>query len=186
MDNSNRPFLLLDRDGTIIAEKNYLSDPDGVEILPGVAAGLRRLADRNFGFIVISNQSGIGRGFYKEEDARAVNERMSTLLERSGVKLDGIYFCPHSPEAGCSCRKPLPGMVSRAIRELGFALEKSIVIGDRACDIELGKSLKIPSILIRTGDEMKQHADVVKVKAADYVADNINEAASWIITNMLL
>jgi D-glycero-D-manno-heptose 1,7-bisphosphate phosphatase len=177
-NNRNRPFLLLDRDGTIIAEKNYLSDPNQVEIIPGVIEGLLSLQEKGFGFVVISNQSGIGRGYYGEEDTRAVNDRMIALLSQYGITIDGIFFCPHSPEERCLCRKPRPGMVYQAIDNLGFSLEHTAIIGDKACDIELGKPLGIRTILVKSGYGAGQAASLSN--AADYIAESIDDAAKWL------
>ncbi len=110
----NNSLCLLDRDGTIIAERSYLSDPDQVELLPGTVEGLRRLQRMGCGLVVITNQSGIGRGYFTETQLARIHERMKALLAREQVRLDGIYICPHRPEEHCSCRKPEPGLVFAA------------------------------------------------------------------------
>ena len=115
-----RRFVLLDRDGTLIVEKNYLSDPDQVELIPGAAAGLRRLAGCGLGLVVLTNQSGIGRGFFDEAKLAEIHQRLTGLLRTERVELDGIYFCPHHPDQACGCRKPQPELALRAAAELGF------------------------------------------------------------------
>jgi D-glycero-D-manno-heptose 1,7-bisphosphate phosphatase len=177
-NNRSRPFLLLDRDGTLIVEKNYLSDPEEVEVIPGVIKGLRTLRDKGFRFVVLSNQAGVGRGYYKENDVYAVNNRMLELLSQQGITFDGVFFCPHHPDAGCLCRKPRPGMAYKAMDEIGFSLEKAAFIGDKACDIELGKSLGIPAILVRSGYGKEQEAALTDV--ADFIANDMEEAAQWL------
>ena len=172
-----RRYALLDRDGTIIEEKNYLGDPAGVALLPGAAEGMRLLREAGFGLAVLTNQSGIGRGYYTEADMRRVHARMRELLEAEGVVLDGIYFCPHTPEDGCSCRKPATGMAEQAARDLGFSLKDAYVVGDKPADVELAARCGAVGILVRTGygARAEQHT------AAAYVADDLVGAARWII-----
>src|SRR6266545_3584771 len=108
-----RRFVVLDRDGTVIRERNYLSRPEEVELLPGVVQGLQQLKDLGLGIIMITNQSGIGRGYFDEQSVGAVHKRLLALLEADGLGLDGIYVCPHTAEEGCACRKPCPGLLLR-------------------------------------------------------------------------
>jgi D-glycero-D-manno-heptose 1,7-bisphosphate phosphatase len=144
-------FILLDRDGTIIVEKNYLASPDAVALLPNAAAGLRMLRSLGFGLVVVSNQSGIGRSYFTTADAELVHLRLKELLAQEGVALEGIYFCPHTPESACDCRKPEPGLVLRAAADLQFAPPQAIVIGDKPADIALGKRLGAKTVLVKTG-----------------------------------
>ncbi len=122
-----KPFVLLDRDGTIIKECHYLSDPQQVELLAGVAAGLRRMQELGLGAIAITNQSGIGRGFFDEKRLGEIHQRMLELLAAENVFLEDIYFCPHTPADNCSCRKPLPGLVEQAAEKYGFNPQDSFV-----------------------------------------------------------
>ena len=172
---SGRRFVLLDRDGTLIVERNYLCDPDGVELLPGTAAGLRQMAALGLGLIVASNQSGVGRGYFGVAEVEAVNQRMRDLLRAGGVELDAIYYCPHAPADGCPCRKPRPGLVERAAREHGFAPREAIVIGDQPCDVELARCVGATAVLVRTG----YGAGVERKEgcAPDLVADDLEAAA---------
>jgi D-glycero-D-manno-heptose 1,7-bisphosphate phosphatase len=142
---------LLDRDGTLILERHYLSDPEGVELLPGAAEGLRRLRSLGFALVVVTNQSGLARGLFDAERLAQIHARLTFLLKQEGVILDGIYVCPHLPTDGCWCRKPRPGLVERAAARHGFDPAASIVIGDKACDVELGRAVGARSILVRTG-----------------------------------
>lgn len=146
-----RRFVLLDRDGTITVERNYLSDPGQVELLPKVGAGLRRMAQSGLGLIVVTNQSGIARGYFDEQRLAEIHARMNQLLDAEGVRLDAIYVCPHSPEDKCECRKPKPGMVERAAAEFGFDPRQSFIIGDKPCDIDLGHAVGAKALLVRTG-----------------------------------
>jgi D-glycero-D-manno-heptose 1,7-bisphosphate phosphatase len=134
---SNRPALFIDRDGTLIANMHYPSDPALVEPLPGAIDALRELQQR-FALVIISNQSGIGRGLITEAAARAVHDRTLDVFARGGVAFAGVYYCPHAPEASCACRKPAPGLVLDAARELGLDVTRSIMIGDNPSDIAAG------------------------------------------------
>jgi D-glycero-D-manno-heptose 1,7-bisphosphate phosphatase len=173
-----KPFVLLDRDGTIIKECHYLSDPQQVELLAGVAAGLRRMQELGLGAIAITNQSGIGRGFFDEKRLGEIHQRMLELLAAESVYLEDIYFCPHTPADSCSCRKPLPGLVEQAAKKYGFNPQDSFVIGDKPCDIDLGQRVGAITFLVRTG----YGAEVAtsQTAAPDYVVDDLLEAAQII------
>jgi D-glycero-D-manno-heptose 1,7-bisphosphate phosphatase len=143
--------IFLDRDGTIIVEKNYLGDPDQVVLLDNAVAGLRAMSMHGLPFVIVSNQSGLGRGYFSADQARAVERRLRDLLAREGIAIAGWYSCPHAPEANCSCRKPLPGMIHAAVRDLGLDPVRSFVIGDKRCDIDLAAAVGATGILVTTG-----------------------------------
>ena len=148
--------VFLDRDGTLIVEKEYLCDPDEVELERGVIEGLTLLQSVGRPLIVVTNQSGIGRGYFGLEAAIAVNERIDAILREHGVVLTAWYLCPHAPEEACRCRKPGRAMVDRAATELGICLADSFVIGDKRSDVELAFAIGATGILITTsrGDSM--------------------------------
>jgi histidinol-phosphate phosphatase family protein len=129
--------LLLDRDGTLIVDVGYPRDPERVELLPGAAEALRELQQR-YALVIVSNQSGIGRGMIQPAEAQAVHQRVLALFGEEGVEFAGAYMCPHAPDAGCECRKPAPGMLLQAAAELGLALEASLMIGDKRADVQAG------------------------------------------------
>ena len=135
MTASPRRVALLDRDGTVIVDKVYLSDPAGIEFAPGALEGMRLLRDARFDLVLITNQSGIARGYFDEAVLAAVHARLEELLAAEGLKLAAIYHCPHGPNDGCDCRKPQPGMVLAARRDLGFAPENAVFIGDSSADM---------------------------------------------------
>lgn len=141
------PALFLDRDGTLIADPGYLRDPDEVVLLPGCAHVLREAKRRGYRLIIVSNQSGVGRGYYDEAALHRVQERVNDLFDAEGVRFDGVYFCIHAPEAGCECRKPRPGMLLGAARELDVDLARSVMIGDKISDVEAGKNAGCGSIV---------------------------------------
>ena len=175
----DRRYVLLDRDGTINVEKHYLSDPALLELYPGVGGALRQLQDRGFGLAVVTNQSGIARGKITPAQVAAVHEKLRALLAAEGVSLGGIYFCPHGPGDDCDCRKPLPGMIVQAARELGFDPECSFVVGDKGIDIELGKAVRAKTVLVRTGYGAETERD--HLADPDFIADDLPGAARWII-----
>ena len=160
-------FVLIDRDGTINVEKHYLSDPDQLELYPGVGAALRRLQECGLGLAVITNQSGLARGYF--DLAR---------LAAEGVTLDGIYLCPHGPDDDCACRKPLPGMVDQAVAEHGFDPARAYMIGDKEVDVELGRGVGAATFLVRTGHGRKAEA---KGSRADHVVDDLPAAVDIIL-----
>ena len=167
-------YALLDRDGTIVVEKNYLRSADDLEFLPNAIEGLNLLAAQWYQLIIITNQSGIARGLMTVEEVEAIHAELTRRLYAQGVFIRGIYYCPHSPEADCECRKPRTGLVERARAEHGFRLDQCLVIGDKTSDIELGRNIGARrSILVRTGYG-KQHEATAQ---ADVVADDLLAAA---------
>ncbi len=171
-------FVVLDRDGTIIVERQYLSAPDQVELLPGAGTGLRAMRDLGLGLVIVTNQSAVGRGYFDIARLDEIHGRLRELLAAEGVEIDGIYICPHRPEDGCGCRKPLPGLLLRASQELGFDPARAFVIGDKPCDIELGQAVGATSILVRTGYGAGH--ETARTVTPDYVADSLLNAAEFL------
>lgn len=180
VDRTGRRAVFLDRDGTLIEERHYLHEPDEVVLLPGAIEGLRRLRDLGLALVVVTNQSGIGRGYYDADALSRVHTRLIGLLAAEGVRLDGLYACPHTPEDGCACRKPRPGLVEQARRELGLAPAGSFVIGDKACDIVLGQAIGAVTVLVTTGYGAQTVAN--GSCRPDYVAADLGAAARIIET----
>lgn len=148
-----RPAAFVDRDGTIIREREYLSDPADVELLPGAVEGLRTLSAAGFAIVVVTNQSGIARGLYDEAAYQAVQRRLVETLAGDGVRVTGSYHCPHHPDftGACDCRKPGTGLFRRAVREHALDPARSVFIGDRLRDIEAARDLGGRAFLVRTG-----------------------------------
>ena len=128
-------YIFIDRDDTLIVDKEYLSDPAGVEFPKGAIDGLKRLRDAGYGIILITNQSGIGRGYFTENDLTAVHNRLKELLAAEGLKLAAIYYCPHAPDANCNCRKPKTGMLEAACKDFDINLKTTAMFGDSKVDI---------------------------------------------------
>lgn len=169
----SKRVALLDRDGTIIVERNYLSDPDAVELLPKAASGLRDLRDMGFRLVLVTNQSGIGRGYFTAQTVDAIHDRLQQTLRAEGIQLDAIYICPHTPEDQCGCRKPEPGLALEAAATLDFDLRQAIVIGDKPCDIELARNIDAVSVLVKTGYGA-EHVDALQ---PDLIAEDLADAA---------
>ena len=141
-----RRAIFLDRDGTLIADRPYRSAPDGMKLLPDAARGLRAWIRRGYVPVIVTNQSGIARGLITREQLEAVHHRLRALLRQGGIEVEGIYVCPHLPGGKvrrfarrCSCRKPKPGLLKRAARDLGIDLRGSVTIGDSPRDVRAGK-----------------------------------------------
>lgn len=145
--------VFLDRDGTLIDDIGYISDPEDVRLVPGAADALRGLRDAGFRLVVVSNQSGLGRGLITQEQADAVHHRFVEELGRAGARIDGAFYCPHAPEDGCACRKPLPGLLLDAARGLGLDLGRSFMVGNSDVDRAAGEAAGARAILLADGTD---------------------------------
>ena len=165
----------MDRDGVIIEQVAYLSSPEQVALIPGAAEALRIVHSHGDLAVVISNQSGVGRGYFTAESVEAAHARIQELLAPEGEKVDAFYYCPHAPEEHCKCRKPQPEMILRAASEHGLDVGASLMLGDRMSDLECGVNAGCAqSVLVRTGYGAEQEP---KVAAAGFaVADDILDA----------
>ena len=187
MRSSARPTtaVFLDRDETIIRDPGYLSDPNGIDILPGAAEAIRVLNESGIPAIIITNQSGIARGFFKEETLEAIHKRLTTLLAGQGARIDAIYYCPHHIDGireeyrvACTCRKPQPGLLLRAAEDFGLDLMHCYLVGDKPIDIETIHKVGGKGILLRTGENMALKA------IPDFMAASIKDAVNWILKDM--
>lgn len=145
---TGRRGIFLDRDGTLMADTGYIREPSDVVLVPGATEALRRLRDSGFCLVLVSNQSGIGRGIITEEEAASVHAELERLLAREGTTLDGAYYCPHAPWDGCACRKPAPGLLLQAAQDLGLDLSRSVVVGDKESDVDAGRAAGCVSLLL--------------------------------------
>ncbi|MDE3136205.1 MAG: HAD family hydrolase [Acidobacteriota bacterium] len=152
MENGKRRrAVFLDRDGTIAEEMGYLNHLSRFQLFPFAAAAIRRLNEAAWPVIVVTNQSGVTRGFFPEELIHQVHDRMVAELAAGGARLDGIYYCPHHSGHACDCRKPKPGLLERAAREHSLAIEGSFVVSDRYADVQMGQTAGCSGILVLTG-----------------------------------
>jgi D-glycero-D-manno-heptose 1,7-bisphosphate phosphatase len=180
---SLRKAVFLDRDGTLNVEREYLRDPALLEVLPGVAPALRRLADAGYLLFIVTNQSGIGRGYYTEADMHAVNERLCRELAAEGVRFARIYFAPEHPDQPSRGRKPSPQFLFDARGEFHVDLAASYIIGDKLIDLECGWNAGLRrSILVRTGYGAEAEKKLPPGHAA-WVVDSLEQAAQKILTN---
>lgn len=175
--------VFLDRDGTLIHEAHYLSDPRRVRIYQGVPQALAQLRAAGYKLIVVSNQSGIGRGWVSRSAVDRVNRRMIQLMTKAGApEFDAIYFCPHAPAHGCGCRKPRPFLVNKAVRRFRINPRHSFVIGDKMSDIGLARRVGSRAVLLLTGHGRKEWTQMRRGRVTvDYVAQRFSQAANWIL-----
>jgi len=171
-----RPAIFLDRDGTLIEEVNYLSRVEDLRLFPFSAAAVRSLKDLGFLVIVVTNQSGIGRGVYDEAAMHAIHRQIQAEL---GDAIDAFYFCPHLPCDGCECRKPGLGMIKAALTDFEIDLENSWMIGDKKIDVETGKAASMRTALVLTGYG-QQHQATLQEKPDLFSAD-LGDAAKGIV-----
>ena len=174
--------IFLDRDGTLIAEKNYLSRPEDVEIFPGAGAALKRLADGGFQLFMVTNQSGIGRGYFTMADAERVNEHIVGEFARAGVRFKKIYIAPEAPDQPSRGRKPSPQFLLDARDEFGLELAESFMVGDKLIDLECGWNAGVKkSLLVRTGYGAKLEQKTPELLDRAVVVAGLTEVAEWIL-----
>ncbi|MFA6658397.1 MAG: D-glycero-beta-D-manno-heptose 1,7-bisphosphate 7-phosphatase [Victivallaceae bacterium] len=176
----------LDRDGVVNEEVNYLSDPDKVVILPGIAEALKLLKAHGFITVVVTNQAGVARGYYKEQDIIEVNQRISELLAAEKATIDDFFYCPHHEDytGTCQCRKPNPGMLLNAINKYNISPENSFMVGDRISDIEAGHNAGCAkNYLVKTGYG-QQTLDTTALPEYVTVANNLLDAVKDFINQM--
>ena len=169
--------VFMDKDGTLVRNVPYNVDPDLIALEPGAAQAVAAVARRGFRVIVVSNQPGVALGFFPEEKLSAVKARLQKILEGA---LDGFYYCAQSPEAGCGCRKPNPGLLERAAREHGIDLGRSWMVGDILDDIEAGRRAGCRTVLINNGNETEWRMG--SVRCPDHIARRLDQAAAWILS----
>ena len=171
---AGRRVVVLDRDGTIMIDRDYLDDPAQLEFLPQAAQGLRLLHERGHRLVVITNQSGVGRGRFSLARLQEINARFIAMVERAGARIAGLYYCPHRPDEDCACRKPRTKLLEDAAAELGFAAADAVVIGDKASDVEFGRRAGALTMLVSpnglTREGTPSTADQLPVTAASFNA----------------
>ncbi len=176
MEMPSQKFAFIDRDGTLIEEVNFLSRVEDLQIFPYTAAALTMLKEAGFRSVVVTNQSGIGRGIYDEAAMNSIHEKMSEELV--GL-IDAFHFCPHLPEAGCTCRKPNVGMIEQAINGRSLDRQRSWMIGDKLLDIATGTNAGVRSALVKTGYGAAT-AEMPECQA-DIIADNVLDAVTRLL-----
>ncbi len=180
MNKRNRA-VFLDRDGTILNERGYLADPAKMFFYPSAFKALRRLKAAGYRLIVVTNQSGIGRGYFDLAAFQRVNRAFLKTLAAKGVRIDAVYFCPHHPTAGCSCRKPNTRLALTAARRFGLDLKGSFVVGDQAGDIHLARNIGARGVLVLTGAGRSLRPKLAP--HASKVTRNLATAVNWILSH---
>ncbi len=195
--NAMNKAVFLDRDGTIAKDVHYCCRPEDFELLPSVPEAIKLLNENGFKVIVVTNQSGIARGYFTEETLAQIHQKMEDELAKYGAWVDAIYYCPHHPDDGCQCRKPRTALFLKAEEEHDIDLKSSYVVGDMQMDIDAGRALDCKTVLVTTGPQSpipKPQSPVSSpqsptpgpqspITCPDYTAQNLLEAARWIIDN---
>jgi histidinol-phosphate phosphatase family protein len=179
MSTSLKPAVFLDRDGTILTERGYLADPKKMKIYPFAFPALKRLSKAGYKLVVITNQSGVARGYLTLARLAEIHRQFRARFKSKGISIAGIYFCPHAPNAGCRCRKPSPYLVKKAARELKIDLKRSFVVGDQDRDILLARKSGAQGVLVLTGAGKSQTKGTRKQAA--HVTRTLLTAADWIV-----
>lgn len=169
--------VFIDRDGTIARDVHYCRRVEDFEILPTVPEAIRLLNQHGFKVVIITNQSGIARGYFNETTLLQIHQHMRQELAKYDARVDAIYYCPHHPEEGCECRKPKPGLILKAAQDLAINLGRSFMVGDGEMDIRAGKAAGCRTILVATEPDIEKET----TDPPDYIADNMLRAAQWII-----
>ena len=178
--------VFLDRDGTIAEDVHYCRRVEDFELFPTVPEAIKLLNDNGFKVVVVTNQSGIARGYFTEETLAQIHQKMKDELAKHGAHVDGIYYCPHHPDDGCDCRKPGTALFRKAALDLDIDTKTSYVVGDMQMDIDAGKALGCRTILVTTGPQSPNSGPGTlnsELQPPDYVARTLLEAARWIVDN---
>ena len=166
--------VFLDRDGTINIDTGYVGDPDKLVIIEGAREAIKLLKDKGFLVFIVTNQSGVARGYFSVEQMQLVNKKILDELAHKQVCIDGIYYCPHHPDEECSCRKPKPLIVNSIAAEFAVELKRSYFVGDKMSDVHTGKNAGCRTVLINSDDE-------VGSIEPDFVAKDLLEGSQWIV-----
>ena len=178
--------VFLDRDGVINEEVNYLIHPKDLRLIPGAARAVRSFNERSIPVIVVTNQAGVARGYYKESQITPLHEELSRLLGKEGAHVDRYYYCPHHPDGKgeykkiCDCRKPMPGLLLQAAKEMGLDLTRCAIVGDKASDIGAGHAVGAKSVLVMTGYGEKEWKTWKEDFKPTHVAKDLLTASAWL------
>ncbi len=188
-----RRAFFLDRDGTVADEVGYVNHLSRFRLYPWSAEAIRRIRQAGLAAVVVSNQAGVARGYFPEELILQVNDRMQEELSAAGARLEGVYYCPHHPDVGpppyrqkCRCRKPLPGMIEAAVRDLNLQLEGSVVVGDRYSDVAMAHRLGLRAALVLSGYGRGEYEYQRGrwPRPPDWVAENLLDAVETILPTL--
>jgi len=179
--------VFLDRDGTLIVERGYITVPEGVELIPGAAAAVVRLREAGWKVFIVTNQGAVAKGLITEDELGLIHFRMIALLAEAGAEVDGVYYCPHHPDGDqigyaveCDCRKPRPGLLERAAGEHGLELAESVMIGDTLRDLVAGRAVGARGVLVLTGPGAQTASEE---HGADHIAPDLPAAVEWLLAH---
>lgn len=174
--------IFLDRDGTTNRDTGYIKSPEELQIFPGAVEAVARLKQAGARVVVVTNQSGVGRGLFSIEMLGAIHARLRAVFEAGGAPFDGLYYCPHHPDDGCACRKPGTVMIERAVADLGLDLSRAYVVGDQRRDIDLARRIGAKGLLVTTGPTSVQALEELRQEGAapDCVATDLGQAVTWL------
>ena len=177
--------VFLDRDGTTNRDTGYIKTPDELQIFPGAVEAVARLKQAGARVVMITNQSGVGRGLFSADTLGAIHARLRSVFEAGGAPFDGLYYCPHHPDDGCACRKPGTAMVERAVADLGLDLSRAYVLGDQRRDVDLARRIGAKGILVTTGPTSTQALEELRQEGTvpDYVATDLGQAVTWLFAD---
>ncbi|MBI4387108.1 MAG: HAD-IIIA family hydrolase [Elusimicrobia bacterium] len=183
MTRAPRRIAFLDRDGTLVWDRPgfYLRRPGQLRLYSGTIRALRLLRGAGYALVVVTNQSGIGRGFLDIPMLRRIHRELHRILKRNGIRLAGIYYCPHAPGVTCRCRKPSPYLARRALRELRLPARGAVIFGDKRADIDLGRQLGVTTVHLRTGHGRDQREKHGKALRPTHRARNLLEGVRWLL-----
>ncbi|WP_447968241.1 D-glycero-alpha-D-manno-heptose-1,7-bisphosphate 7-phosphatase [Nitrospira sp. M1] len=175
--------VFVDRDGTLNEDPGYLSNPDALVLYPGVVEAVAKLKQAECAVVLVTNQSGIGRGYLTRVDLLAIHDKLERLLEQGGGSLDGVFFCPHLPDAGCECRKPKPGLIHQAVESLQVSVARSYMVGDKRSDMELASNVGAIGVLVNTSPVSQDAIDAKKrgELSIECITLTFREAVEWIL-----
>jgi histidinol-phosphate phosphatase family protein len=175
-----KPAVFVDRDGTVAVDVHYCRRPEDFRLLGGAGEAIALLNGAGLPVVVVTNQSGIARGFLSWPTLEAIHQKMRAELVKFGAVVDAVYACPHHPDDGCDCRKPRPGLLRRAAAELGLDLGRSYMIGDREMDVLVGRACGCATLIVDTGPEPPSDA-AIRAMAPDHHARDLPDAVRWIV-----
>jgi D-glycero-D-manno-heptose 1,7-bisphosphate phosphatase len=180
--------VFMDRDGTIVEDVGYMNSPAQIKFIPGSIEAIKLLNEAGYKVVVITNQAGVARGLVTEDMLQTIDKTLHKWILNGGAHLDGLYYCPHHPEHGvypykqvCECRKPHPGLIKRAQRDLNIDLANSYMIGDKATDVEAGKRAGTKAVFVKSGHGNEEKDKLVE--KPDHIADNLLAAVKWVLKN---
>ena len=175
--------VFVDRDGTINVNVEYLDNPEGFQMYPGVAEGIKQLKEKGFLIILVTNQSGVARGFFTLETLKKIHERMINEFKEKGTNIDEIYICPHHPDENCDCRKPNTALFEKAIADFDIDTSKSFVIGDRMMDVEAGHKMGLKTVIVPERIKMVDKEMKESKVTPDFYCKDFLTGVKWILNN---